>query len=112
MPVKAVRGAWRKFLRLVERSLARPYRPRMSLGQPGPEEQVHKKPELAYAPPSKRLVYATAMCMLALTALCMALLLCVILTGNAPSELTTSIMALASTLAGIYIGRKGDVGPR
>ena len=112
MPAEAVRRAWGKFLRLVERSLTRPYRPKVSLGRPGPEKQVHKKPELAYAPPSRRLVYATAMCMLALTALCVALLLCVLLTGKAPGELTTSIVALASTLAGIYIGRRGDVGPR
>ena len=56
--------------------------------------------------PSRRLVYATAACFLALLALCTALILCVVLLGRAPSELISAIVSLASTLAGIYMGRR------
>jgi len=114
--VKVLRRAWASFLSLVERSLARPHRPRArigSLGPGGPGSPIGKKPELSYIPPSRKLVYATALCLLALASLSTALLLSIILLGQAPNELITSIVALSSTLAGIYIGRKGgDLGAR
>ena len=56
--------------------------------------------------PSRRLVLTTAACFLALTALCTALILCVVLLGEAPPELISAIVSLASTLAGIYVGRR------
>lgn len=56
--------------------------------------------------PSKRLVYATAACFVALMALSTALILCVVLLGQVPSELVSAIVSLASTLAGIYMGRR------
>lgn len=110
---KALKRAWEGFLGLLERSLARPYRPRLRMPSPQPGAQAPKKPEVAYAPPSRRLLYATALCLLALVALSCALILSIVLLGRAPEELTTSIVALSSTLAGIYIGRRGgDLGGR
>ena len=67
-----------------------------------------KRPEIEYIPPSRRLVHATAIALLALASLSVALIACVLITGRAPVELTTAIVGLASTLAGIYIGRRGD----
>ena len=111
--LRVLRKAWRAFLGWIERSLTRPYKARARLGSPGPGDQVGKKPELDYAPPSKKLLYATAFCFLALISLSTALLLSIILLGQASNELITSIVALSSTLAGIYIGRKGgDLGGR
>ena len=112
MVAELLRRAWRSFISFLERSLARPYTPALTMGELPPGQVRHKKPEVAYAPPSRRLVYATALCLIALLALSAALLVCVVLTGEAPGELTTSIVALASTLAGIYLGRKGDVSPK
>jgi len=65
-----------------------------------------KVEELGPLLPSKKLVLATAACFLALSALSAALLLCVVLTGEAPPELVSAIVSLASTLAGIYMGRR------
>ena len=104
-----LKRAWRRFLAWIQRSLSRPYRPRMALY--ATEKAILKRPELEYVPPSRKLVYATAICFIALSALSAALLLCVVLTGQAPTELITAIVSLASTVAGIYIGRKGgDLG--
>ncbi|HDI01340.1 MAG TPA: hypothetical protein ENF78_02805 [Candidatus Bathyarchaeota archaeon] len=56
--------------------------------------------------PSRKLVYATATCLLAIVMLSLALVLCIILLGEAPPELISAIVSLASTLVGIYVGRK------
>jgi len=104
-----LKRAWARFLAWIEHGLSRPYRPRMALYATG--KAILKRPELEYVPPSRRLVYATALCLIALVALSVALVLCIFLLGQAPAELTTAIVSLASTLAGIYIGRRGgDLG--
>jgi len=104
-----LKRAWSSFLAWVERGLSRPYRSRMALY--ATEKAILKRPELEYVPPSRRLVYATAFCFVALAALSAALILCIALLGRVPTELTTAIVSLASTIAGIYIGRRGgDLG--
>ena len=104
-----LKRAWSRFLAWIERGLSRPYKSRMALY--ATEKAILKRPELEYVPPSKRLVYATAFCFVALTALSIALILCIVLLGQVPTELITAIVSLASTIAGIYIGRKGgDLG--
>ena len=104
-----LKRAWSRFLAWIERGLSRPYRSRMALY--ATEKVILKRPELEYIPPSKTLVYATAFCFIALATLSAALLLCIILLGRVPTELITAIVSLASTIAGIYIGRKGgDLG--
>ena len=104
-----LKRAWSRFLAWIERGLSRPYRSRMALY--ATEKAILKRPELEYVPPSKRLVYATVFCFVALTALSAALILCIVLLGRVPTELITAIVSLASTIAGIYIGRKGgDLG--
>ena len=106
---KRLRRAWSRFLAWIEHGLSRPYKSRMALY--ATEKAILKRPELEYVPPSKRLVYATAFCFVALTALSAALILCIVLLGRVPTELITAIVSLASTIAGIYIGRKGgDLG--
>ena len=106
---KRLRRAWSRFLAWIEHGLSRPYKSRMALY--ATEKAILKRPELEYVPPSKRLVYATAFCFVALTALSIALILCIVLLGQVPTELITAIVSLASTIAGIYIGRKGgDLG--
>lgn len=56
--------------------------------------------------PSRRLVFATAICLIALSVLSATLLLCVILLGEAPPELVSAIVGLVSTIVGIYMGRR------
>lgn len=78
----------------------------LSLRSP-PAYFVSKKIEdLGPVLPSKRLVLATAICLLAISALSAALLLCVILLGRAPPELVSAIVGLVSTVIGIYMGRR------
>ena len=103
----AIRRAWSRLLRILEQVLSRPYRPRMAFYATGGEGLILKRPEVDYIPPSRRLVYATALCLLALASLCSALIICVLTTGRVPGELLTAIVGLASTLAGIFIGRRG-----
>ena len=104
-----LKRAWSRFLAWIERGLSRPYKSRMALY--ATEKAILKRPELEYAPPSRTLVYATAFCFVALAALSAALILCIVLLGRVPTELITAIVSLASTIAGIYIGRKGgDLG--
>jgi len=104
-----LKRAWGRFLAWIERGLSRPYKSRIALY--ATEKAILKRPELEYVPPSKTLVYATAFCFIALATLSVALILCIVLLGRVPTELITAIVSLASTIAGIYIGRKGgDLG--
>jgi len=56
--------------------------------------------------PSRRLVYATLLCFLALLALSISLILCIVLLGEAPPGLISAIASLAGTIVGIYVGRR------
>jgi len=78
----------------------------LAVGAPILYFEGKKVEELGPLLPSRRLVYATAACLLAIVVLSAALLLCIVLLGEAPPELVSAITSLAGTLAGIYMGRK------
>ncbi len=88
----------KRFLALLARSLSLRAPPAYFVGK--------KLEDVGPVLPSRRLVLATAFCLIAVLALSAALLLCIVLLGEAPSELVSAIVSLASTVVGIYVGRR------
>jgi len=93
-----LRRPLKRLLDILSRSLALEAPPAYFIGK--------KLEDVGPVLPSRRLVYATAICLLALSALSLALVLCVVLTGQVPPELVSAIVGLASTVVGIYMGRR------
>ena len=88
----------KRFMAFLRRSLALESPPAYFVGK--------KIEDVGPILPSRRLVFATAICLLAISALSVALFLCVILLGEAPPELVSAIVGLVSTVVGIYMGRR------
>lgn len=89
---------FKRFITFLKRSLSLKGPPAYFVGK--------KIEEVGPILPSRKLVFATAICLIAISALSAALLLCVILFREAPPELVSAIVGLVSTVVGIYMGRR------